>query len=73
MSEDRIKRLASRQFGLPVDQMRYYNELTEREQAEAQKYWGKIPPYERFVYAAKRAGGLVWRRFSIERLGKPWL
>jgi len=66
--KDRLKERAARKFGLPVDQVRYYDELSEGQREEAARQWGKVPPYGDYVYAAKRDGGLVWRRFRIARL-----
>jgi len=66
--KDRLKGEAARRFGLPVDQVRYYDELSKVQREEAARQWGKIPPYSDYVYAAKRDGGLVWRRFRIARL-----
>jgi hypothetical protein len=51
-------------FGLPSDQIRYYSELTQAEREEALYQFGGHKP-ENYVYAVKRAGGLVWRR--VER------
>ena len=65
---DRLKKAAANRFGLPVAQMRYWQELTRIQQEEAERHWGKEPPYICYIYAAKRDGGLVWNRWSIARL-----
>jgi hypothetical protein len=60
------KKRYARKFGLPADQIRYYNELTGAEREEVlyqfggHQFGGHKP--ENYVYAVKRAGGLVWRR-----------
>jgi hypothetical protein len=55
------KKRYARKFGLPADQIRYYNELTGAEREEVLYQFGGHKP-ENYVYAVKRAGGLVWRR-----------
>jgi hypothetical protein len=50
-------------FGLPSDQIRYYDELTKTERKEVFYQFGDHKP-ENYVYAVKRAGGLVWRRVA---------
>ena len=68
MTTDRLKAHAARRFALPVDQVRYYGELTDEQRDIAARHWGKIPPYGDYVYAAKRDGGLVWDRYRVARL-----
>jgi len=60
--------LAARSFVLPVEQIRYYTELTGFQKIEAGRYWGTLPAYTNYIYAVKRDGSLVWDRKRIEEL-----
>lgn len=51
------------QFGLPEDQIRMFHELTPAQIEEVrQQFTAGLINVENYVYAVKRAGGLVWRR-----------
>jgi hypothetical protein len=50
-------------FGLPCEQIRYWNELVERHKRDVFWKWGKVNP-ENYVYAVKKDGSLVNNRFK---------
>jgi hypothetical protein len=60
---DKQRQRYANKFGLPADQVRYYEELTQSERKEVLYQFGSHKP-ENYVYAVKRAGGLVWRRVA---------
>jgi len=59
---------ADKCFGLPVEQVKYFEELTEDQQAAARTRFGRLG-VERYVYAVKRDGSLVANR---ERFRPEW-
>ncbi|MCG3207229.1 MAG: hypothetical protein FOGNACKC_00829 [Anaerolineae bacterium] len=66
---DSVRRMyASRFFGLPVEQVRYFDELAPAQKEQAYWWYGKtnVEPY---VYAVKRNGDLVAKR---ERRKPEW-
>lgn len=56
-----MKQIYARDFGLSVDQLRFFGELTEAQQAEVERLFNLINPGD-YIYAVKRDGGLVWER-----------
>jgi hypothetical protein len=57
-------------FGLPVEQVKFYNELTtEQRERVAYRFGGYRP--DNHVYAVKRDGGLVSQRFT--KTGVTWI
>ncbi len=64
-----MKSLYARQcFGLPVEQVRFFDELTEVQQDEVYWHFGRQNPGN-YIYAVKRDGGLVEQR---ERKRPEW-
>jgi hypothetical protein len=63
-----VKERFAREFGLPVEQMRFFAELTEAQQARVNDHFSLYRADE-YIYAVKRDGGLVWRR---EALSNVW-
>ena len=55
-------------FALPVDQIRYYSELTAKQKKRCHWLFGKTDA-DKFVYAVKQDGDLVWNR---ERKRPEW-
>ncbi len=55
-------------FGLPVGQVKTFDELTEAQQERVYWYFGRQNPGN-FIYAVKRSGDLVWQR---ERKRPEW-
>lgn len=54
---------ASHLFALPVEQIRYYDELTPEQLEQCHHYFGISQENNRkYVYAVKKNGGLVWNR-----------
>jgi len=51
----------ARQFGLPEEQIRFFDELTEEQKKQAAQVFGLWHAPE-YVFAVKRDGDLVWRR-----------
>lgn len=52
---------ATKLFGLPEAQIRYYGELTKPQTAQCHYYFG-VAGCEAYIYAVKRSGDLVWNR-----------
>lgn len=65
-----IKRRAAARFALPVEQVRFYDELTPAQVAEVGGSWGIKPKRSDYFYAVKRDGGLVWDRVRIAELSR---
>ena len=60
---DRVKEHYGNLFGLPAEQIRFFDELTEAQVEEVrQKFTAGLVNVANYVYAAKRDGGLVPRR-----------
>ena len=59
------KRPYARAFGLPVDQVRILHELTTEQLNHVRKEFSLYQAAE-YIYAVKRDGGLVSRRFKID-------
>jgi len=59
------RRRYARAFGLPVDQIRLFDELTEQQDEVVAKMWSRYQA-DQYVYAARRDGGLVPRRYKID-------
>lgn len=58
-----IKRRYGRQFGLPAEQIRFFDELNEAQVEQVRQYYSVgLVDVEKYVYAVKRDGTLVWRR-----------
>jgi hypothetical protein len=50
-------------FGLPADQIRFFDELTESQVELVRRYFtAGLVNVEKYVYAVRRDGGLVARR-----------
>ncbi len=69
------KRHYARQFGLPSEQIRYFDELTSDQVEEvSRQFSARLIDVEGYVYAVKRDGGLVPRRIRrdplVERAGQ---
>ena len=68
---DKIKARYAEKFGLPAGQIRFFDELTPAQVEEVRHYFtAGLVSVERYVYAAKRDGGLVHRR---ERRDFTWI
>ncbi len=61
---------AVRCFGLPVEQIRLWSELSKSEQALVLYHFGNKQKNDRYVYAVKCGGGLAKRR---ELLRAEWV
>lgn len=59
---------ATRLFGLPVEQVKFFDELTADQKGQVAYHFG-LPGADHFVYAIKRDGDLVSSR---ERLRPEW-
>jgi len=59
------RRRYARVFGLPVEQIRLFGELSEQQDEGVAKMWGRYKA-DQYVYAARRDGGLVPRRYQID-------
>jgi len=55
----------ARRFGLPPAQVRLFAELTEAQRHEVNAVYS-LYHADRYVYAVKRSGALVWNRFRLE-------
>ena len=62
---DSTKEKAARAFVLPVEQIRYYDELNNDQRGSAAAKWGSVPSRSNYVYAVKRDGELVSDRKAI--------
>ena len=62
MTQD--KQPYARAFGLPVEQIRIFHELTTEQLNYARKEFSLYRAAD-YIYAVKRDGGLVSRRFKI--------
>ena len=60
---------AVRCFALPVEQVKWFDELTEEQKAQVRYHFGDGGVLEKFVYAVKRDGNLVSSR---ERMRPEW-
>jgi hypothetical protein len=63
MDQRKRKRFA-RQFGLPADRIKLFDELTQEQIEEVQRAYG-LYNADLYVFAVKRDGGLVWNRYKI--------
>lgn len=63
-----LERLARNIFGLPVDRLRHYHQLTGDQQHQVSWIWNAVSP-DRYIYAVKSDGLLVMRR---ERIPDPF-
>lgn len=58
---DPIKAMYAREFGLPPEQIRFFDELSEDQRKQV--FWSfNINRPSFYVYAVKRDGNLVWER-----------
>lgn len=64
MDQQKRERFA-RQFGLPVEQVKLFEELTQEQVDEVQRVYGTYHA-DLYVFAVKRDGGLVWNRYKID-------
>jgi hypothetical protein len=65
---DRIKEhYANKYFGLPIGQIKLFNELTEAQKARVGWWFNLVNPAS-YVYAVKRDGNLVERREKRDML-----
>lgn len=64
MTDETKEVYARKLFGLPVGQVRTFEELTASQQAEADRYFGPAGS-DRYLYAVKMDGSLVWHRERI--------
>jgi len=51
----------ARLFGLPVEQIRHFDDLTTEQKSEVAHYFSSIGVVK-YVYAVKKDGHLVWSR-----------
>ena len=65
MDQQKRERFA-RLFGLPVDQIRLFDELTEEQVDEVQQVYS-LYNADAYVFAVKQDGGLVWNRYKIDK------
>ena len=65
MPDMRKKPYADRCFGLPVEQVKFYDELTADQTAQVVYHFGRLYA-DSFVYAVKRDGNLVSMRGGVE-------
>lgn len=61
MPKRNVKDYYARQFGLPVDQVRFFDELTDDQVSEVFWNFSPVDP-EKYVYALKSTGKLVSSR-----------
>ena len=54
----------ARQFGLPAEQIKTFDELTQDLVNEVQRVYG-LYNADLYVYAVKRSGELVWNRYKL--------
>ena len=52
---------ATKFFGLPEDQIKFYNELTSEQQAKVAWTFNALKPDD-YIYAVKRDGALISKR-----------
>ena len=53
----------AREFGLPEEQIRFFDELTPAQVEEVRRYFSAgLVNVEKYVYAVRRDGHLVWGR-----------
>lgn len=64
MDENERSRYA-RKFGLPAGQVRLFDELTAHEKEDVRMAYS-LYNARKYVYAVKRAGGIVLRRFRAD-------
>jgi hypothetical protein len=58
------------EFGLPEEQVRFFDELTPAQVEDVQRYFSAgLVGVDNYVYAVKRNGRLVWNRLKRN----PWL
>lgn len=65
---DQKQLYADKCFGLPIEQIKFFPELTTEQMAQVYFYFGNAGP-NNFVYAVKRDGNLVTKR---ERKRLEW-
>ena len=54
---------ARKSFGLPEEQIKFFDELTPDQVSEVRQHFSAgLVDVEKYVYAVKRDGHLVWRR-----------
>jgi len=58
-----VKRWYGNKFALPAQQIRFFGELTKEQVEEVRKHFTSgLVNVEKYVYAIKRSGKLVWAR-----------
>jgi len=58
-----LKSFYAKKFGLPIEQIRFFGELTEEQKECATYQFGTgRAGYDAYIYAIKQSGGLVPRR-----------
>ena len=58
-----VKERYARKFGLPADQIRFFDELTPAQAEDVRRQFSAgLAGVHDYVYAVKRDGSLVWHR-----------
>jgi len=58
-----VKRWYGNKFALPAQQIRFFSELSKEQIEEVrEKFTAGLVNVEKYVYAVKRSGKLVWAR-----------
>ena len=68
-NQDRTRDFYARKFGLPSEQVRFFDELTPKQVEEVRQLFSAgLIGVENYVYAVKRTGKLVWGRHKRDEL-----
>jgi len=62
--DERTRNRFAAKFGLPAGQVRTFDALTAHEKEDVRRYYS-LYNARHYVYAIKRAGGLVVKRFRL--------
>ena len=66
---NRVKYRYAQLFGLPAEQIRFFGELTPGQVEEVRQHFtAGLVDVDRWVYAVKRDGHLVWNRERRQEL-----
>lgn len=66
---DRVRQWYAREFGLPAEQVRYFEELTPAQVEKVRQYFSAgLVGVKDWMYAVKRDEDLVWHRVKRDGL-----
>ena len=69
MIPDNVRDFYARKFGLPAEQIKLFEELEPDQVEDVRRLFSVgLISVDRYVYAVKRDGGLVWRRELRDRM-----